>query len=230
MTTIDLMHSMQSLLAGRKRSLLADYDRRRSIQRQWNSHFLEQHLDESLIMRGAFMLGTMQFGTIEVESEAEEQALYDFLLYEVEEDEEGETIAQGGAKDHIDDAEPMEREVLSAMSTSFLALFVIREAHPTGIHLIDDLLFGEQQMTLIDRGMGMSGGPNAVFFSRLIRFPRFCMTSGMSLPFPAEELPQLEERARKIMAKPWNDRRKSQELFKKMFHYYRNHGLPFVLR
>jgi len=227
---INLLYPLQSLLAGRKRSLLAAYDERRAIQREWNTHLLETHIDEETMKHGAIVLGIMQSATMIFDSESETDAFSDFLLYEIE-DEDGETVVEGGVLDHAEDAQPIEREVMQAMEKASFSLFIIRECHPAqGILLIDDLLSGEKEITLVDRGISMSATPGDVFWTRLIAFPRFRMTTGAAFPFKQEDRALLLETCERILSKKIPPREQSRRLFKKIFHLHRSRGIPFIVR
>ncbi|HIE00433.1 MAG TPA: hypothetical protein EYP59_09110 [Thiotrichaceae bacterium] len=155
-----------------------DYKHIREVGRNLNSEIITQ-LSKSDITECGKKLGIVKNKTLQLSNEEELSVLFDYCLY---------SYRQGGKNPierYIENTPPSENSddlrLLQAMSQSYYSMFTIEEVYPEQGATIRDRL-RNNQLFLMDIGIGKGGMPGMLFAGRVLPFADFYMSSGAIIP------------------------------------------------
>lgn len=203
--------------------ILGKYKEYRKIQTNLHSKILDKCVSPDDIYRTAELLGILKNNTIIIEADYENDAVYDFNVYEKIKDGKNsvsqyielgeETIAQ-------------EDELLSVMVKTDTSLYeVVQCEKEKGLIILKDVL-SDSYETFMVRDIGLSTiSKNFLVFTRLIHLDEFSMTSGLGFLFRENHKQYLLKRSKKLMKKV-NSGDPSIDRFLAFFQLNRSDGLP----
>jgi hypothetical protein len=157
--------------------LLETYKRLRNIQKALNELLLK-HVSKKSLFECAKKLGLARGKVLVFDSPVEISVLEDYCLYS----------ARMGGKNAIElymertppPPESDEMRILQAMLDSHFSIFMVEKVYAgRGVSLSS---FGEEEVLLMDVGLGDSAVPGVSLAGRVLPFPNFCMFTGVALP------------------------------------------------
>lgn len=203
-------------------SRLEQYERYRTIGQQLHGKILDACVDHQAILDSADVLDVERDGqAVLYEDEVEMTVHYEFLLHEYRRN--GRTPVDLFYEEQRWETEA-EKRFLEAVRSAETSLFDILAVNDAGNCLrVTDRMNGEEETTLTDVGLSDTVEPGVQLFFRLVRCDGFNMTSGITLPFPADEdgrvLREYETRATRVDAES-----APAERFAAFYQLYREYG------
>lgn len=200
---------------------LAKYERYRSIGQQLHGKILEACVDHGAIAESAGPLGIDREGeALLYEDEVEMTVHYEFLLHEYSPN--GTTPVDQYYEEQRWETET-EKRYLEAVRNAETSLFGTTAVDDSEKHLtVSDRMNGGAEATVTDVKLSETVEPGVQLFFRLVPFDGFNMTSGITLPFPADEdgrlLREYEQCAESVDA-----HRSSAQRFAAFYRLYREH-------
>ena len=192
-----------------------------------NERIMTRSLDKDVLDRAAALLGIGRdrSGTLKFKSEMDEYAVWDLAMFDLR-GRDGRTPAQAYMEDVGPDGET-ERALLEARINSETSLFRVEESDADrGTISLSDLLRGEGDVAIHNRGLSMSGLAGCAMFIRLYRLPELNTASGIAFGFLGGTAPALVRRYKRMR----EDRRRRGPVSRYVLFYrlHRRHGIPTV--
>ncbi len=166
--------------------------------------------------------------TFVFEEENEMDILNDFAFFEYLEN--GKNYIELYYELHKAKLKPLEKEVLEAMQNHFTSLFEVVEVNPADHELtLQDVLFEEEDVVIIDRNYSKSAVLGSLIFTRIIPFEDLNMTSGFSFPFYEKSRNLILNEHKLNMKKP-SGHSADERIFKSFFQLYKKYGIPVLYK
>lgn len=203
-------------------SRLEQYERYRTMGQQLHGRILDACVDHGAILDSADVLDIERDGqAVLYEDEVEMTVHYEFLLHEYRRN--GQTPVDRYYEEQRWETEAEKRflEAVRNADTSLFGILAVDDAR--NCLTVTDRMNGQEGTTLTDVGLSDTVEPGIQLFFRLVRCDGFNMTSGITLPFPADEdgrvLREYEKRSPQFDAQSATAQR-----FAAFYHLYREYG------
>ena len=169
--------------------LLELYKRYRAIGRQMNRELVRRIPKRALLASGK-RLGFLKKGVLVFDSEDETNILMDYCIHNYR--EHGPTVIERYLAEASSPAGSDEMTVLQAKVDSHYTLVAVERAEPGFAIHGRDALRGEP-LLLTDVSLSQTMAPGAAIATRVVAFPRFCMTGGAPLRVTRPVLDNMEK-------------------------------------
>ncbi|MGA2403280.1 MAG: hypothetical protein ABSG91_16490 [Syntrophobacteraceae bacterium] len=169
------------MISSKDDELLDTYKRLRNVNKALNGQFIRQ-LAKKSVLECAKKLGLAKGKVMIFDSEDEFPALMDFCLYNSRMG--GKTVIERYAQQTPPPPESDEMKVLQAMLDSYFSVFMVERVYTgRGVSLSS---FGQEQVFLMDLGLGDTAVSGMSMAGRVLPFPDFHMSAGALLPLYEE--------------------------------------------
>lgn len=202
--------------------ILGKYKEYRKIQTNLHAKILKRCVSADDLHRTAELLGILKNNKIIIEADYENDAVYDFNVYE--------KIKEGknSVSQYIElgeDTTAQENELLSVMEKTTTSLYgIVENDKEKGLVVLKDVLSQSDESFMV-RDVGLSSkNQNILVFTRLIHFDEFSMTSGLGFLFRENHKQYLLKRSKKLIKKI-NSGASSIDRFLAFFQLNRSDGL-----
>ncbi|GIP33484.1 hypothetical protein [Paenibacillus sp. J2TS4] len=204
---------------------IEQYKHYRQVQVGLHSKIMEDLVHATEFQQAASILGILyKQNQIVIESYAEQDALYDFNIYETIREEK--SSLSGFAENYLADNH-VENELLNAMLHSETSLYeIISIDNKEGMLILRDILRGlNKSVKLVDLSLINCIQQNVLIFTRLLHLEEYSITYGLGFVFSNNHKDYILSRSRKMLKKmktgdPSTDR------FIVFFHLNRSDGIP----
>jgi hypothetical protein len=157
---------------------------RKASQKFIEDKILETCVDRDLILTAARHLGLLQDNMLVLDHEDDLAVIMDFAVFECR--IEGETVFDR-YRSQAKKITAMEEEILAACDNAFSSLFQLHATAPAeGTLVMQDLLDMRGEVILTDLASSATSVPGLLFFARILPFPQFNMTSGVTFAFQGD--------------------------------------------
>jgi hypothetical protein len=202
------------------------YRNYRKRQVELHMAILKEFVSDVDYLKMAALLGILNTNNqVVIESESEQEALYDFSIY-------GNIRAGSSALSEYLEKYPPEskedKELLSAMKQSDIQLYDVMDNKKDGFTILKDQFHTTESINLIDISMRNYFNPNILLVTRLIHLNEFSMTSGLVFVFSKNHKDYLMKKSRKMIKKIQSGD-DSVDRFIAFFKLNRLDGLPVLL-
>ncbi|MCK4730363.1 MAG: hypothetical protein KAT28_03525 [Candidatus Aenigmarchaeota archaeon] len=186
-------------------NLLEKYQAYREIGMKLNHKILDSCVNTEILMKSAKLLGIPRKNDIMLyETEDEMGVLMEFTMHEQMKNNKNAIEIY---RDKYREQNRIEKTILDAMLLSYTSLFrVISSLESENIVLLYDVLNKKDNIKLIDINLSKTVTPGLLFFTRIVPFKDFNMTSGFSFVFQSYMEEYLRRRYKKIGKKVESDR------------------------
>lgn len=203
--------------------ILEKYKEYRQIQTNLHTRILMKCVRADDLYSSAELLGIFKNNTIILESDYENDAVYDFCVYEKVKD------GKNSVSQYIELGEEctaQENKLLSVMEKTNTSLYEVVECEKEkGLVILKDVLSQSDENIMV-RDIGISSmNRKNLLFTRLIHLDEFSMTSGLGYIFRENHKQYLLKRSKKLMKKI-NSGDPSIDKFIVFFQLNRSDGLP----
>jgi len=209
--------------------MILKYKKYRKVGIKLNAKILKNLGDTNVLTESFQPLGVVENFEGEptvIIDEGENDALSDYVLYELK-STNGKTLA-ANFKENSPPTKSLEKELLDSMIMAKTSLFevVSVDIENNTLELID-LLNEGKSVTIIDIGFSKTVVVGMIFFTRILSFNDFNMTSGANFLFPMHLKSYVRKSYKRNMKKAMK-KRKDEALnrFIVFFHINRDVGLP----
>ncbi|MFN8770573.1 MAG: hypothetical protein ACK5Z5_07760 [Neisseriaceae bacterium] len=138
-----------------------------------------RYVPKESFMSSAKQLGISKGKNIYLNNEDESAVLFDFVVHHYQYN--GKTAIIRYVDNKLNIAGELQ-PLLQAKKNSYYAILKVESVSKYGGIVVLDMLRGNQQKLLIDKGLNLSITKPAIIASTIMEFPEFIMTSGASLP------------------------------------------------
>lgn len=203
--------------------ILEKYKEYRRIQTYLHGKILDKCVSPDDIYRTAELFGVWKNNTIVLQADYENDAVYDFNVYEKVKD------GKNSVSQYIELGEEtttQEDELLSVMVETSTSLYEVVECEKEkGLVVLKDVLSQSDENIMV-RDIGISTiNRKILLFTRLIHLDEFSMTTGLGYIFRENHKQYLLKRSKKLMKKI-NSGDPSIDRFLAFFQLNRLDGLP----
>jgi len=178
------------------------------------------------MLQAAKVIGIVENKTVVFESELEQDALMDFIVYRQMDSGKSKIAKYLETNSNVDE---YEEKLLKAMVETETTLYEVIKVNPKDKTIqVKDVLNDSGTFTVVDLGMSETADENILIFTRLIHLEAFSITSGLIFTFKHEHREYLQKRSRKMMKKI-EDENDSDKRFIAFLKFHRRDGIPFML-
>lgn len=207
----------------RKMRLVEKYKMYRKKLMGLHRNILEEFVNQEDFERSARVLGMMENNQVVLQCSSERDILFDFIIYENTKNG-ANVLSKYLEKYRVQNN--IEEKLLNAMNLSNTSLYEVTEINKQDyIISLNDILNKGKDTKLLDIGLSQSIAKNTLVYTRLIKFDKFSMTSGLGFTFSANHKDFLIRRSKKIMKKVKSGDA-SVDRFIAYFKLYRVEGIP----
>lgn len=207
-------------------NLIEKYKTYRKVLVKLHMKILKEFVSQSDFERGGKILDIVENNTVVFRSPAEKDILFDFIIYENIRNGHSalyEYVKKFAAENST------EKEILAVMELAETSLYEVVDIYKEkNIIILKDILNDNKVFRLIDINLSNSIDINTLFFTRLIEFDEFCMTSGLVITFLGDYKDFLIRKTKKIMKKIKSGN-SSVDRFVAFLKLNRTDGIPILL-
>lgn len=204
---------------------MADYIHYRKVGRALHTKMMESKILPLDLKAVTKRMGLLEGNQLVLDMEQEADAVVDFGLQEIRVG--GKNQFQRYADLQLPDTTPDEYIVIEARIRSFISLFQITDTDRANytVHIID-LLNNNAPFSFQEIGLSQTAQPGFLLFTRLLPYPQFSMTGGISFVFRPEHKDRLLK-GYGLMKFKANGKVRSDQLYLYFFRQNRAWGESF---